>query len=194
MVNYSNGKIYMMEPIVEHDEGDIYIGSTTKKYLSQRLDSHRSQYKRYKQGKTNLTTSFYLFEKYGLENVQICLIEKAPVETKDELFSRESYHIKNLKCLNKFIPNRTQQEYYQDNKSVIKARTKEYAEKNKERCKEYSKEYRNKNKEAIKAKKQTKVECECGVEVCSDKLPRHKRSDKHKKLMEAKQQLPEAEN
>ena len=33
MVNYSNGKIYKIEPIIDHDEGDIYIGSTTKKYL-----------------------------------------------------------------------------------------------------------------------------------------------------------------
>ena len=32
MVNYNNGKIYKIEPIVDHDEGDIYFGSTTKQY------------------------------------------------------------------------------------------------------------------------------------------------------------------
>ena len=41
MVNYNNGKIYKIEPIVDHDEGDIYIGSTTKQYLSMRMDKHR---------------------------------------------------------------------------------------------------------------------------------------------------------
>ena len=33
MVNYNNGKIYKIEP-VNGEEGDIYIGSTTKEYLS----------------------------------------------------------------------------------------------------------------------------------------------------------------
>ena len=51
MVNYSNGKIYKIEPICEHNEDDIYIGSTTKQYLSQRMDKHRSDYKRWQQGK-----------------------------------------------------------------------------------------------------------------------------------------------
>ena len=35
MTNYNNGKIYMIEPICEYEVGDIYIGSTTKQYLSQ---------------------------------------------------------------------------------------------------------------------------------------------------------------
>ena len=30
MVNYSNGKIYKIVPTVEHEEGDVYYGSTTK--------------------------------------------------------------------------------------------------------------------------------------------------------------------
>ena len=51
MVNYNNGKIYKIEPIVDHDEGDIYIGSTTKHYLSQRMDKHRGNYKSWKNGK-----------------------------------------------------------------------------------------------------------------------------------------------
>ncbi len=33
MPDYSQGKIYKIEPIVEHDEHEIYIGSTTQKYL-----------------------------------------------------------------------------------------------------------------------------------------------------------------
>ena len=61
MVNYNNGKIYKIEPL-NAEEGDIYIGSTTKKYLSQRIDYHRSNYKRFLIGKGYVTTSFKLFE------------------------------------------------------------------------------------------------------------------------------------
>jgi len=39
MVNYQNGKIYFIEPICEHEENERYIGSTTKQYLSQRMES-----------------------------------------------------------------------------------------------------------------------------------------------------------
>ena len=43
MVNYEKGKIYK---IVCNTTGEIYIGSTTKQTLAQRLSQHVSQYKR----------------------------------------------------------------------------------------------------------------------------------------------------
>ena len=54
MVNYANGKIYKIESIInieDIEEPLIYIGSTTKNYLSQRMDEHRSNYKMWKIGK-----------------------------------------------------------------------------------------------------------------------------------------------
>ena len=69
-MTYNQGKIYKIEPIVEHDEEDIYIGSTCCKYLSQRLRSHRDNYKGWKEGKKGLTTSFNIFEKYRLETAR----------------------------------------------------------------------------------------------------------------------------
>jgi len=78
MVNYQNGKIYFIEPICEHEENERYIGSTTKQYLSQRMESHRSSYKQWRKNKVinlRFVTSYILFEKYGLENCQIvCII------------------------------------------------------------------------------------------------------------------------
>ena len=50
MVNYANGKIYAICPIVEHDDGQIYIGSTTKNYLSQRMGNHKKKYEVYQAG------------------------------------------------------------------------------------------------------------------------------------------------
>ncbi len=48
MVNYENGKIYKIE---SHLGDKLYIGSTTKQYLSQRMDKHRTDYKQWLNGK-----------------------------------------------------------------------------------------------------------------------------------------------
>jgi len=89
MVNYSYGKVYKIEPI-NGDEGDVYFGSTTKQHLSQRMDSHRKDYKRWKEGKRNYVSSFSLFEKYGLENCKIILLDNVNANSKDEMISKEA--------------------------------------------------------------------------------------------------------
>ena len=91
MVNYQNGKIYFIEPMCDHEENEIYVGSTTKQYLSQRTDTHRSDFKRWKNEKARFVSSFSLFDKYGIENCEIVLLENCPVDTKDELFLRERH-------------------------------------------------------------------------------------------------------
>ena len=67
MINYSNGKIYKIEPI-NGEDGDVYIGSTTKVYLLQRMTAHRSEYKRYLNGKGQNVRSDKSFDKYGIKN------------------------------------------------------------------------------------------------------------------------------
>jgi hypothetical protein len=44
MPNYKQGKIYKIVAIDGPDD-EIYIGSTTKKYLSERMSPHRNGYK-----------------------------------------------------------------------------------------------------------------------------------------------------
>ena len=56
----------------------------------------------------------------------------------------------------------------------------------KEAGKEKRKEHYEKNKEEILEKMKEKTICECGCEVILSGLPRHKRSAKHKKLMQIK--------
>lgn len=100
MVNYSNGKIYKIVPT--NGDDICYIGSTTKQYLSQRMDSHRTKYKNWqKNNKIEKASSVELFEKYGVENCKIVLIENFPCNTKDELEKREGEYIKTLNCINK---------------------------------------------------------------------------------------------
>ena len=103
--DYSKGKVYKIEPICVHEEGEIYIGSTTKDYLSQRMVMHRSNFKEWEQGKRPLTTSFNLFDKYGIKNCQIILLESVNAKNCNELEAREAHYIQSLKCVNKNIPN-----------------------------------------------------------------------------------------
>ena len=153
--------------------------STTKQYLSQRMDTHRADYKIWKKGIGGNIRSYYLFDKYGVENCKIILLESVNANSNDELKAREAYYIKSLKCVNKAIPLRTGKEYYNDNKEQIKLRYKTnkvlilekrkeyfnankdtilekqklYNEANKKQISEYQKQYRIKNKEQLSEKK-----------------------------------------
>ena len=102
MVKYENGKIYKIEPL-NADIGDCYIGSTTKTLLSQRMAAHRHEYNCCNRGNRRKTMSHYLFDKYGIENCNIYLLEHCPCITKDELLARERHHMTELKNINKCI-------------------------------------------------------------------------------------------
>ena len=148
MVNYQNGKVYKIEDM----NGEMcYIGSTTKDMLCKRMTEHRKMYKCFKNGKTNNFTVFDIFEKYGVEQCRIVLIELCPCDTKDELTSRESHYIRTMECVNKMIPDRTKSEYnkhrYEEKKEDILAR---------------QKSHRITNKDSIQAKKSEVIACSCG--------------------------------
>ena len=53
MVNYRNSKVYK---IWSTQGENIYIGSTTKQYLCQRMDKHRSNYKAFQNGTSRRDT------------------------------------------------------------------------------------------------------------------------------------------
>jgi hypothetical protein len=145
MVNYNNGKIYKIEAI-NGEDGDIYIGSTTKEYLSQRMTRHRNAYNFWLKGNNcSKITSYILFEKFGMENCRIVLIENVNATSSDELRARETFYIKLLSCVNKNIPMRSQKEYNVDNKEKIKETKKLYDEKHKEQIRETSKKFRENN-------------------------------------------------
>ncbi len=169
--DYNKGKIYKLEPIVEHEENDIYIGSTTKQYPSQRMATHKGDYYDYTKWKNNKRGKvmiFDIFDKYGFENCEIILIENYSASTKDELFSREKYFIQTISCVNKYIPNRKIDEYKKDKNEEIKAKDrlrnttaerKEYMnnryEENKEQKKDNSKlRYATKKEEILNYQKQ----------------------------------------
>ena len=145
-MDYSKTKIYKIwSPL-----GDkIYIGATTKKYLSERLVKHRQDYRKWKEEKRGYTTSFILFDEYGVENCNIELIEAKECSDKDEQKKIEGFYIRSLVCVNKVIPDRTNKEYQkmynplyrEKNKEALQKKDREYHHEHKEKRNAYNKEY-----------------------------------------------------
>ena len=161
MVNYANGKIYMIRPNVDHEEGEVYIGSTTKYYLCDRLYNHRDTYEKYKVGFGCGRFSVYdLFDKYGADNCSIYLLESVNANSKDELHAREGFHIKNTKCVNKILAGGRSHEEILDRK----------------------RQYRIDNKDKIKAYIETRKEkiiCECGGSYTLNNRHHHVKTKTH---------------
>jgi hypothetical protein len=134
-VDYRLAKIYKIQPLNADHESDVYIGSTCEPSLAHRMAGHRRNYKRWQEGKYNNMSSFKLFEKYGIDNCNIFLIEEFPCDSKDQLRKKEGYYIKNIPCVNKHLPGRSikesQKEHYKNNKETKKETNKQYYENNK---------------------------------------------------------------
>ena len=141
MPDYKNGKIYAIR---SHQTDKIYIGSTVDT-LSRRMTGHRSNYKQYKNknNKYNFISSFNILE---FDDAYIELLENCSCNSKEELLKREGELIRKTTCVNKCIPDRTQKEWYQDNKEKLN----EYRKINKEKIVIQTKKYREANKEKIK--------------------------------------------
>ena len=161
MPDYQLSKIYKLHCILENDDEPlVYYGSTIEPYLSTRLSKHKDKYRSYINNKYHFVTSFKLFDKYGINNVLITLVELFPCNSKAELHSRERYFIENNKCVNKNIPTRTDKEYREANKEQLIIK---------------SKEYREANKEQIN-KKNT---CVCNGKYTNNHKSEHLKSNKH---------------
>ncbi len=128
---YKNAKIYK---IIDNTNNDIYIGSTTQKYLSSRLSGHK------KDAKNNKPCISKKIINNG--DYKIVLIENYSCNSKDELLSREQYYIDNFDCINK---NRAKASH----KELLEQFRKSHY-KNKEKRNEYSRDWKSNNKEAMK--------------------------------------------
>lgn len=147
--NYQQGKIYELKCLTS---GKVYIGSTTKKYLSQRLVHHKSSFKRWRDGIDNkYCTSYIVLEG---ENYEIHLLELYPCNSCDELHTRERHYIEQVDCVNRNVPTRTCKEYYDDNRDKILEYQQEYRSTHKSLIQERDRRYRHSHKEEISAKKQ----------------------------------------
>ena len=142
MVNYSLGKVYKIV-----GNGKIYVGSTCKRLLCQRLAGHNGNYKSYQNGKGNNVTSFQCLSD---PNHYIELLELCPCNSKDELHKCERKYIEQLDCVNRIVIGRTPKEYYLVFYEANKEEIKEYRNTHKEDKKKMNKSYRNTHKEEMK--------------------------------------------
>ena len=176
MPDYSRGKIYK---ILCNETGKQYFGSTCEPTLARRLAKHIQDYKQWlKEGKL-FFTSFFIFEK---NNYHIELIELFPCSSRDELMTREKYHIKNNECVNKCIPMRTEEE----KKEYHKIYNSKYYEDNKV----YHEEYYENNKEKVKQQHEMREEqlkqkfnCECGGKYTFANRTIHNKTHRHQNYL-----------
>ena len=148
MSDYQQGKIYK---IISPHTDKIYIGSTAKQYLCQRLTAHKTSFRAYqKTGKGGNLRSYELLQS---GDVEIILIESYPCNSKDELTARERHWIdQHNNAINKIRPSITKEE--------DKERRKQYALKRSDHSNE-------------------KHICECGGEYTTQHITTHNKTDKH---------------
>ena len=169
MPNYNYGKIYK---VIDLTNDNYYIGSTAVKYLSKRLEKHKSDFKVNK----NIGTNSII--KNG--NFKIELIENYPCKDIYELRKREGEYLK--RCYSDILCKNIRLEYGLKRKAnpnwhkefmcndLARQKQREYNNKhnNTEKRKDYNK---NKNKENII--------CECGLTSVRGHLARHKETKRH---------------
>ena len=118
---YARGKIYQIEC---HVTNQVYIGSTTKKYLQQRLRDHEKGHAYFlATGRKRLTSHEVL--KNG--NYTLSMLEMYPCSSKDELLARERHYIEATpNCVNKNLPGRGRAEYRRDKVEKIRDYNRDY--------------------------------------------------------------------
>ena len=192
------GLIYKL--VTSHDRR-VYVGKTTRS-AAKRMQSHRTNYKRWLDGKyKHYVTSFDLL-KYS-----DCTMEVLEDNVPDEMLAeREGHWYSKFDCINKCVPNRTipewrddrrehrleyNRQYELEHKEERRAYRKQYKQENHDKILEYRRRthahklerdrlYREANRQALNAKQKEKVQCECGCVVNRSKLGGHKKTNRHK--------------
>ena len=151
------GRIYK---IISGQGDECYVGSTFQ-LVSHRWRDHKDMYKQYKKCKTHNTSSFDLFDKYGVDNCAIILIKEYEVCDRTHMEAYEQLWINKLNCINKYNPfyikKLSDKQYCEQNKDKLKEyreqnkdKIKEWREQNKDKMKEYNKQWHEQNKDKIK--------------------------------------------
>jgi len=167
------GRVYTLRT---HQSPDIYIGSTIQT-LSQRMTDHRRHYQKYLDGTFVYISSYEVLQH---EDAYIELIFEGEFESKYALMKKEGEYIREMNCVNKNIPGRTDAEYREDHKEQIN----KWREENKQHLLNYSKEYHEKNREQILEKAKKTYECKCGSICRIAEKTKHERTKKHQAFIQ----------
>ena len=146
---YELGHIYVIWDIDDHNL--VYYGSTQN--IKERMMSHKKP--------SNNYASKQIIER---GNYEYAILETHENIDKYDLVERERWYILNKVCVNKCIPHRTRDEYYQNNKEKIL----------KQQAKWLQDKYYHKHKDKINEQKKQKVRCPyCDKEFRKTSLKRH---------------------
>jgi hypothetical protein len=107
------------------------------------------------------------------------LLELVNAKDLNELKAREAHYIRTSQCVNKLIPNRTIEQYTEDNKEKIAERRRDYYEDNKETILEKQRQYNENNKERKSEMNKQVIECSCGKTYTHGNKSRHNKSAFH---------------
>tara|TARA_R100000935_G_scaffold28275_1_gene48597 strand:- start:62 stop:658 length:597 start_codon:yes stop_codon:yes gene_type:complete len=193
-VNYENGMIYTIR-----SRDSVYVGSTTN--FSKRKNKHKSDLnkpqklyqtirdnggewdmKPYKLFPCNHTTELKIEEERIRKEINADL-------NMNSCYGLDIENILKYREEHKEHMSKQQAEYYQRNKEQILKYKKKYSEEHKEQIKKYREEHKEHIKKYMKKyseKKKEKITCECGSCVNRGDMARHKRTKKHKLLLEQK--------
>jgi len=196
MVNYQNGKIYK---IISSFSNMIYVGSTTKKYLSDRMYHHNVDLRKWLRNQGNYSSSFSILL-FG--DVRIILLENCPCNSKAELNAREQFYIdyfrescvnlNNAAGINKQKQIASQKRFRVRNHEKLKAKDRQFKKKHyhennvyREKIKTNSKDYYAKNKTKINERRKIKYTCPCGSILRTSDKSQHEKTIKHQLWLES---------
>lgn len=173
---------YTFYKIVCKDESitNCYVGQTTDFIVRYRL--HKSKCTNPNSDKYNIKVYEFIRSNGGWDNWEMLEIETCICENDFEARKIERCWIECLGGqLNCLIPNRTDKEYYEENKERITEYKHEWYERNKEHCLEKQKTYAQANKEK-KAKRQKAYAL-----ANKEKLAKYKKEYYERKKLEKQQ-------
>jgi hypothetical protein len=142
---------------------------------------------RYQEGKYRYFTSFEILE---CKDYKIELLENKFCQSKEERNTVECNYIMNTpNTVNKYLPGRTPEQYYQDNKQELNEKQRQYYQNNKEELNEYNRQYRQDNKQELQRKKNEKHNCLCGGKYTKANKSIHEKTHKHQTFIRNQQPI-----
>ena len=167
----------------------VYVGST--KAFANRKYQHKGNCNNENGKGYNLKIYQTIRDNGGWDNFRMVCIHQQEVDNKREAEQiEEQYRVELNGNMNtnraftneedaKELKKEQKKEWDENNKEYVK----EYREQNKVKISEQKKEYYEQNKVKISEQKKEKITCDCGCEIRRHMLQRHKRTNKHIKLM-----------
>jgi hypothetical protein len=192
-MNYQNNIIYK----IQHKTIDelIYIGSTTN--FAKRKYSHKSNSCDEKHKSYNEKKYVMIRKNGGWDMFNMVLVKKYPCNDFLEARQEEERMRRELNAnMNTNLCFRTEEDIkecsrikYKKYRETHKEERKQYYESHKEEFKAKSKQYYETNKEEERLRRKKKVECECGCIVSAAHIAKHRKSQKHLKLLNEKVEI-----